>query len=866
MFSSVTLLYVAIPIGLVVVTGELIRRRGDPETVGRRYFLFLIWTAFIFLFFPLLAGLASPMQNLVNSLTLLLAPITTGLIVMILLRLHEWQNLQDREQHIILSVFLCLVATHIWFILSMEDARRNEPIFLDLATLTIAAFLFLVWIIGRRHPILLGWISLLYMLLFNLLEGGALPLFEYSASLWVSIAGAAVYLILPALVISTATVLILHMLSNAQNGSVLWHSRISSLILALAVLGSFFYTTFWLGIWDGTDDGIRVIIMLMLSMLTAIAGGLVIAMTSSGWRRWVGLAFAVVVFGLMRWAIAIPNNNYHPYDVTEARAAHIQQAIENYRIRTGWYPLKLQELVPGEMLRIPLPMIMPDQKWCYQGGSNYYRLGTIYREHWSSPYLSVRVYATAGDMPDGSWECDERLAELIAHSNMETRASLDTTPLPPGEISIPRTMIKPIYHATALVTGDWSPNGDYLVFGETRLTGDADEPLEIDLKFFDAKTGEVCIPVENQWKAGERSDGLHEHYAWLPEGRLLYVSGTGAMVLYTPCTDVVENITDRYPVQLTHVASVDMTGGHVLLKNQNEYWLLDGTSLEATHIQDLSPISPEYSTDRYAWSPGGDRMAIAKTNAQDASAGATIHLVNGTSGTVEMNIPLVGNPEQVDAPLVDWLNNNELLVQFAGSLTIVDIHSNPPAFTNLIKDIFVLDLSYPMDFSSMDFVRQPDDEYIIAVRVNHPHNQDAYLYDSETGKVSIFQSNTSLLLLAPDGALLQSPIWEDTPSYRDEYDLVLMDHPDDIRHLMVEGHTPRSYPQLIPRYLILSSQMVFSSSQGISLVSLPDGKTIRFWTPEGGSNYYIVIPSPDDASLAVADNENNLYYIPLAPE
>jgi hypothetical protein len=166
----------------------------------------------------------------------------------------------------------------------------------------------------------------------------------------------------------------------------------------------------------------------------------------------------------------------------------------------------------------------------------------------------------------------------------------------------------------------------------------------------------------------------------------------------------------------------------------------------------------------------------------------------------------------------------------------------------------------------MDFARQPGDGYIIVVRANHPHNQDAYLYDSETGKVSIFQSDTSLLFFAPDGALLQSPIWEDTPSYRDEYDLILMDHPDDVRHLMVEGHNPRSYPQLFPRYLPLSSQMVFNSSQGISLVSLPDGRTIRFWTPEGDSNYYTVIPSPNDTSLAITDNGNNLYYIPLTSE
>ena len=374
------------------------------------------------------------------------------------------------------------------------------------------------------------------------------------------------------------------------------------------------------------------------------------------------------------------------------------------------------------------------------------------------------------------------------------------------------------------------------------------------------------MPAENQWKAGERSDGLHEHYAWLPDGRLLYVSEAGAMVVYTPCTDVLENFTDRYPFQLTHVASVDVTSGHMLLKNKNEYWLLDGTSLEARQIPGISPIAPEYLSDRYAWSPGGDRVAIAKMNSQDASEGATIHVVNVASGNVEMKIPLVAIPEQVDAPVVDWLSNNELLVQFAGSLTMMDIHSSPPLSTDLVRDVFLLDLSYPVDISSMDFVRKQDDGYMVGVRVNHPHNQDAYLYDSETGKVSTFQSDASLLFFAPDGTLLQLPKWEDIPTYNDEFDLIWMDRPDDVQHLIAEGHTPRNHPQLFPKYLPTSSQLVFSSSQGVSLVSIPDGKTIHFWTLEAGGDYYIVIPSSKGKGLAIVGDGTELYYIPLVPD
>jgi hypothetical protein len=44
MFSVTSFIYVAIPVVLVIATGMLIRKRGNPDTAGRRFFLFLIWT------------------------------------------------------------------------------------------------------------------------------------------------------------------------------------------------------------------------------------------------------------------------------------------------------------------------------------------------------------------------------------------------------------------------------------------------------------------------------------------------------------------------------------------------------------------------------------------------------------------------------------------------------------------------------------------------------------------------------------------------------------------------------------------------------------------------------------------------------
>jgi len=618
-----TLPLIAIPIALVIAARALIRKRGDPATVRRRSFRLYLWTAIGLFAAPLFINWPSSLPGLGYGLALALAPAAVGVIAMALLHLGEWFALNRREKLIIGSAILLLVVAQIWIGSWQADWQWSQTIFLDLAVLTISVLLFMVWKIGSRYPLLVGCTALLYMLSFNILEGGALPLLDDTSGTWFSIVSTALYLLLPGFVITTAAMLTLHALepspSSDEPGFLSQRAGIGRWALVVALLGSLIYTIVWLCIWDGTDDGIRGIIILMLSTLTAAAAGMVMGLTSAGWHRWSGLAFAVLVAGLVYWTIMVPGNRFRPYDITEARAGRIQQAIENYHAETSWYPLELDELVPGELLRIPLPMIIPRQDWCYEGGSNYYRLGAIYRDHWSSPHLSVRVYASAGSPPETPGACAEKLADLLAHNELQLKTAPTSTPLPTSVVSSERTVVEPVFQADSLSVGDWSPDGRYLVFGPTEYTAELEEQVEIDLQFLDAQTGEVCQAAANKWKAGERSDGLHEHYAWLPEGRFLYVSEAGEMVTFKPCADTVEDLAGRYPAKFTQAASFDRTGGRILLRNQDGYWLLNGSTLEVQQIPDLHPNLAENQSDRFAWLPGGDRLAISQLNGEEAS-------------------------------------------------------------------------------------------------------------------------------------------------------------------------------------------------------------------------------------------------------
>lgn len=852
------------PVLLLIIIGILIRARGNPETAGRRYFLFLVWTSIGALALILLNW---TFPRLLFGYGLILFPVIPGLVVLTLLQWHEWNSLSRQAKIPILSAVILLIGLTVvqFAILNLKgDERQIEAIFFGMTLFTITAFLFLARKWGMHYPLLPSAITALYLIFFLAFDLGSVSLPSETMPGWWNVLGALAYLAIPGITIPVMAMLTAGALNIAsttgETKPVAWIPLLGRLALVIVLFGLFFYVNRWFWLWDGMDDGIRWIMTMIVSAITALSAWLVIAMTASGWRRWIGLVFVGLIVGPLYLAGMAQfgfGNEVTNYTVTEERAARIQQAIENHRVKTGWYPLKLEELVPGEMWRIPLPMIVPGQGWCYQGGSNYYRLGAVYREHWSSPYFSVRVYASAGNVPEGTWECDEKLAEAKSQSPYLDPPPTPV-PLPASEVSVPRVVVEPLMQASSFSVGSWSPDGKYLVFGLTEYFMDEVEHVTIDLRFLDVNSGEICQPSQSKWTV-QQSNGLRDHSAWLPDGRFLYVTEAGAMTLFRPCADEVEDLADRYPVTFTHIMSSDKLGERVLLKDEEAYWLLNGTSLE---VRKIEGVPTESYRPWYDWSPGGGRLALSLMSGPQVEDEAFLYIVDWASAQVEEIIPLEGASD-ANLPIVEWLARDELLLH-GSTLTVLDFRSKPPTKTDILKDIFLLDIAYPLDVWGMDSVRSEDGEgYYIGVQVNHPRNTDAYVYSSETGEVEVFQHDVSTLLFFDDGQWMRLLKWEDEPTYRDEYELVWMDRSNEKTRLKVEGHAPRAHPQLFPRYLPGTSQLVFHSSQGISLVSIPDGKTTAFWELSSHAEYFDLFPSPNGEALIVASDRDGLYYIPL---
>lgn len=844
-----------IPVLLVALAGWLILR-GEADIAGRRFLLFLLGAGTfllltVFLFFP---GYDEPYNQFTFELPIIVMPAIIGILVLIPLYLKHFKKLDTRAR----VTALVLLTTIVILLGLLWNSRLAVSIILPGALI-----LFLIWSVGWRF----GWVAEAL----GLTALGTLFFFSQTLGIrttlpmWVSILRGTLFLLAPIFLAVVPALFITQGLQQASTTELDDTKKLSRgrtvvrVLLAFVMFAALTFTAYWGGIWDQTMDLGFGFIISPYGGIAAIVAGLVMTLTLRSKYRLVGLLYIFLVPSLLlRTYDAGMNISHHA--LTEQRAEQIAQALERFHAREGYFPESLDALTPRELLYVPQPIIMLGEKWCYRGADDFYQLAAIYREYWSLP-LSLRMYASAGEPPTGSSACEQRLAELKAQHDPPPFAGIPETaptpvPLPTSVVTTQRETVQPIIRARAVSIGKWSPDGMYLIFGLPEISGDQSVT---SLSFLKADKGEVCPVSDTRWETGF-GDGVREHFAWLPDGRLLYVPSSGDMTLLSPCEPDSVSLTDSYPVTFTHVLDYHEPSGRVLLKNQTSFWILDGHSLEAIQIPNVTPNPFDLHWDRFAWSPEGNRLAISRLNGRTAREGSTLFIMNGTTVEVEHELPIDSAYDQ-SAPMVEWMTEEELLLHGNNALFIIDFRSIPPKFTDVLRDIFLLDISYPNDVSTFAWEGNH-----IATRVNHPRNQGIYIFHPETGQVEIIQpKSASPLLFFPNGEMVEMANYLGDPPAEDIYELIWVDAPDIASQIItVQGHLPRNYPNLFPRYLPQLSQIAFGSSQGISLISVPDGETLGLWELGGGGGFYsyILPPSAHEALVVVADGDG-LYYIPL---
>lgn len=180
--------------------------------------------------------------------------------------------------------------------------------------------------------------------------------------------------------------------------------------LGVLVLAGGMFHFYWLLVWDSTYDALNVI-WLGAPILAAFFGVSLLALLQPGKRLPLWLGGGALAFFLLI-GVFISAKTMDTRALTEFRSARIARALETYHARHGSYPSSLRQLTPWTLLKIPEPVILHGQAWCYQGGQDAYRLGFVDREHWSSPNLYATLAQSAGVQNDVGDLCKDAIATL----------------------------------------------------------------------------------------------------------------------------------------------------------------------------------------------------------------------------------------------------------------------------------------------------------------------------------------------------------------------------------------------------------------------------------------------------------------------
>lgn len=156
------------------------------------------------------------------------------------------------------------------------------------------------------------------------------------------------------------------------------------------------HTFYWFMVWDSTNDPLG-ILWLPLPLLVVFFCSAFLFIKLPGRTKLAGFLYLMFIPVLVAVSIRAQSVDFRA--LTKERAQQVSRALDTYQAREGSYPQDLRQLTPFYLLSLPGPLIMYGQGWCYQGGEDYYRLGYLDRDHWSSPILFGRVYSAQGHSP-----------------------------------------------------------------------------------------------------------------------------------------------------------------------------------------------------------------------------------------------------------------------------------------------------------------------------------------------------------------------------------------------------------------------------------------------------------------------------------
>jgi hypothetical protein len=388
-----------IPAIILILAAFLDRSQYPDQPSRRKLLIFLSVTALVTVLLGLLIWFNPYGREISSSLSgygVLIVLVT--LLTYLFSHWRYFYPLWDSNKKLIsfFIVLYLLLFSLLWFV--------DHITFYLVAGLPLA--LVLAWTLARSGFSFLIILGILSMGILVINTGGAFFIPANTPPVWINILTVAALLFsifLPAGVFYV----ILRGAATVKKSQLLW-----GLVLALIFLAGVSYQMYWDGIWSSAHDRAFEDHLPFAHFLFSMLAGVMLTLTLRGSRRWMGPIYILLVTSIavlmltLGWGVSA-------FEMTERRAAVVNNAINDYDQENGVYPASLAELSPRYLLFLPPPVIVRTGGWCYQSGDEFYRLGYISGDFtYFDRDFKIETHAQVGDMPASSWNCDELLAKF----------------------------------------------------------------------------------------------------------------------------------------------------------------------------------------------------------------------------------------------------------------------------------------------------------------------------------------------------------------------------------------------------------------------------------------------------------------------
>ena len=419
--------------------------------------------------------------------------------------------------------------------------------------------------------------------------------------------------------------------------------------------------------------------------------------------------------------------------------------------------------------------------------------------------------------------------------------------------ALPETSISPFLTGQLPELGEWSPDGRYLVIAQPQ--GAASDP-QSDRQYtifslLDSQNEELCSlgePIPGQWMPQQQT-------AWLPDGRLL-LTVADRVLLYSPCSPNPQDFSELFDEPVLVERRNPEAAARLVLKGESAYWIFDPNNLNVLKLAQPAPDPRGH----IHWSPSGQAIAISLP-AVTGSGEGQIYLVDVLNGQLLETISVPGvSPDSL--VWVDWVLE-DVLVIYGPDYRMILVERSPsgPARLQVMDELAVENLQPGAQVMAQGTLGEPQrDIFHVFVSLQTGDRRTIYMYHSQDGRIEVLDQASWMLLIFPDGQTQSLNILDDNPPFTVNCQLVWVDQTDRAaQEIVAAGHTPRNHPDLWPQWIGEREQLIFASSQGVSLMSARSNQVIEFWRLEGSQNsgYTAASLSPDHASLVAQTSFSN---------